>query len=267
MGKLPEPPRPSSSQPCLLVAQTVSNRRKRHAQEQHYTQQNTKSRANPPLPPPPPPKMGGGGSTPHTSKKSSFQRSESFHQPQPHFFVNAQMTGNEVPPAPRVTSAMGGLATPSLSPISVVRNKRANQAHWEKQQSRKNSMVLDQNGSSDNGLDNCGPLAVTPILGAAAASCTRRQSMTDEDEEDDDQNTEDQMTEDSRAEDLTVPPPPSPPCTCGKNLELPPTPPLEDLEGKGTSKLQSFLVSTAVPFFAIETICVLLLSLRYILCS
>ena len=27
----------------------------------------------------------------------------------------------------------GGLVTPSLSPISVVRNKRANQANWEKQ--------------------------------------------------------------------------------------------------------------------------------------
>ena len=252
MGKLPEPPRPSSSQPCLLVAQTVSNRRKRHAQEQHYTQQNSKSRANPSLPPPPPPKTAG-GSTPHTSKKSSFQRSESFHQPQPHFFVNAQMTGNEVPPAPRVTSAMGGLATPSLSPISVVRNKRANQAHWEKQQSRKNSMVLE-NGSSDNGLDNCGPLAVTPILGAAAASCTRRQSMTDEDEEDDDQNTEDQMTEDSRAEDLTVPPPPSPPCTCGKNLELPPTPPLEDLEGKGTSRSPFLPLRPSVSFFLLDTV-------------
>ena len=237
MGKLPEPPRPSSSQPCLLVAQTVSNRRKRHAQEQHYTQQNTKSRANPPLPPPPPPKMGGGGSTPHTSKKSSFQRSESFHQPQPHFFVNAQMTGNEVPPAPRVTSAMGGLATPSLSPISVVRNKRANQAHWEKQQSRKNSMVLENNGSDHA---DCGP--VTPILGAAAASCTRRQSSDEDEDEIDDElvNTEDQMTEDSRADDLNVPPPPSPPCTCGKNLELPPTPPLEDLEGKGTSKQLHF---------------------------
>ena len=27
-----------------------------------------------------------------------------------------------------------------------------------------------------------------------------------------------------------VPPPPSPPCTCGKNLELPPTPPMEGHE-------------------------------------
>ena len=91
-------------------------------------------------------------------------------------------------------------------------------------------MVGDTVGS-DNGLDNCGP-AVTPIL----ASCSRRQSTEDEDEV----NTDDQMTEDSRAEDLTVPPPPSPPCTCGKNLELPPTPPLEDLEGKGTSKKPLF---------------------------
>ena len=238
MGKLPEPPRPSSSQPCLLVAQTVSNRRKRHAQEQQYNNKTRNAATNPPLPPPPPlnPKMGGNSTAPPppSSKKSSFQRSESFHQPQPHFFVNAQMTANEVQaPAPRVTSAMGGLATPSLSPISVVRNKRANQAHWEKQQSRKNSMVLENNGSDHA---DCGP--VTPILGAAAASCTRRQSSDEDEDEIDDElvNTEDQMTEDSRADDLNVPPPPSPPCTCGKNLELPPTPPLEDLEGKGTSK-------------------------------
>ena len=68
---------------------------------------------------------------------------------------------------------------------------------------------------------------LTPILGSAAASCTRRQSCT---EDEDEANTDDQMTEDSHADDLTVPPPPSPPCTCGKNLELPPTPPLDDLE-------------------------------------
>ena len=135
MGKLPEPPRPSSSQPCLLVAQTVSNRRKRHAQEQQITKSRGSAVAPPPPPPPPPPKMGGvagGGGLP-PSKKSSFQRSESFHQP--HFFVNAQMTDLPSAAAPRVTSAMGGggLVTPSLSPISVVRNKRANQANWEKQ--------------------------------------------------------------------------------------------------------------------------------------
>ena len=65
------------------------------------------------------------------------------------------------------------------------------------------------------------------------ASCTgRRQSYT---EDEDDANSADQLTEDSHADDLTVPPPPSPPCTCGKNLELPPTPPLDDLEAAAKS--------------------------------
>ena len=60
------------------------------------------------------------------------------------------------------------------------------------------------------------------------------------------------MTEDSHADELTVPPPPSPPCTCGKNLELPPTPPLDDLEAaaknpfaQGRTKLpKTFLTTT-----------------------
>ena len=49
--------------------------------------------------------------------------------------------------------------TPSLSPISVVRNKRANQANWEKHQSRKNSVAGSENGLGGGGvvagLDNC----------------------------------------------------------------------------------------------------------------
>ena len=48
--------------------------------------------------------------------------------------------------------------TPSLSPISVVRNKRANQANWEKHQSRKNSVAGSESGLGAGvvaGLDNC----------------------------------------------------------------------------------------------------------------
>ena len=59
------------------------------------------------------------------------------------------------------------------------------------------------------------------------------------------------MTEDSHADELTVPPPPSPPCTCGKNLELPPTPPLDDLEAaaknpfaQGRTNPKTFLTTT-----------------------
>ena len=51
----------------------------------------------------------------------------------------------------------------------------------------------------------------TPIL--RSGSCTRIFQDSDE---------EDLPTGD----DERLPPPPSPPCTCGKNLELPPTPPL-----------------------------------------
>ena len=101
---------------------------------------------------------------------------------------------------------------------------------------------------------------LTPILGSAAASCTRRQSCT---EDEDEANTDDQMTEDSHADDLTVPPPPSPPCTCGKNLELPPTPPLDDLEAAAKNLTYSqqgrtiFLLFTAL-FSPLKTlICIL----------
>ena len=243
MGKLD--PRASGSQPCLLVAQTVSNRRKRQAQEQQSLN-----------------KIQGGQSSKKAngSSKKSFHRSESFHQQhqqsqqqplqqpqqqqqqQSHFFVNTQMDEPPLmhPPPP--------VATPSYSPISVVRNKRANQANWEKHQ-RKNSTTMpatksmEVNGghqeAASESVENCvsGGL-VTPILGSA--SCTRRQSTEDEEDDDEDLRTDDQMTEDSHADDLTVPPPPSPPCTCGKNLELPPTPPLDDLEANGQFHGKSF---------------------------
>ncbi len=39
-------------------------------------------------------------------------------------------------------------------------------------------------------------------------------------------------------EDDRLPPPPSPPCTCGKNLELPPTPPQMGLK-QGKSQMKS----------------------------
>ena len=82
MGRLdPSRPLASGSQPCLLVAQTVSNRRKRHQQDQKMAS-TTHSR---PV-------------TTSLSKKKNFQRSESFHQPQPHFFVNAQL--DQVKPNP-----------------------------------------------------------------------------------------------------------------------------------------------------------------------
>ena len=47
--------------------------------------------------------------------------------------------------------------TPSLSPINVVRNKRANQANWEKHQSRKNSVAGSESGLGGviAGLENC----------------------------------------------------------------------------------------------------------------
>lgn len=129
-----------------------------------------------------------------------------------HFAATTTPIMPPIPPPP--PQNRGVPTTPSLSPISVVRNKRANQANWEKHQ-RKNSQV--EQLQSDTIVENC----VTPIL------CSRRQSCT---EEEDVHTDNDQITEDSHAEDLTVPPPPSPPCTCGKNLELPPTPPLDDLE-------------------------------------
>ena len=71
----------AGSQPCLLVAQTVSNRRKRqHAAVQHQQQEQLKTRP---------------ATLQSKSSKKSFQRSESFQQPQaqaqPHFFVNTQM--------------------------------------------------------------------------------------------------------------------------------------------------------------------------------
>lgn len=77
----------------------------------------------------------------------------------------------------------GGLTTPSLSPISVVRNKRANQANWEKHQSRKNSAIAASEavggaasgaaGESGAGLlvDNCVSQGlVTPILGKVVSN-------------------------------------------------------------------------------------------------
>ena len=102
---------------------------------------------------------------------------------------------------------------------------------------------------------------MTPILGsAAAASCTgRRQSCTEDEDEVGSNISDEQMTEDSHAEDdLTVPPPPSPPCTCGKNLELPPTPPLDDLESAAkknhfTGKT-SFFISILVWIFFFKKI-------------
>ena len=122
------------------------------------------------------------------SSKKNFQRSESFQQS--HFFVNAQMQDEAPhpggapptvpilpPPPPPAHSAptlkpTGAPTTPSLSPISVVRNKRANQANWEKHQSRKNSVVneaglgVDGVVSSQNLVDNCVSQGlVTPILG------------------------------------------------------------------------------------------------------
>lgn len=231
----------SGSQPCLLVAQTVSNRRKRHQQDQ-------KNSTGPSAAP----THSRGPSSASSSKKKNFQRSESFHQPQQpsqqpppppppppqaHFFVNTQLDqdlSTPLPPSsmppglpPPVMPSMHGPSTPSLSPLAVVRTKRASQANWEKvQQQRRNSVVAS--AEAENGLlevmDNC----VTQ--GLSASSCTRRQST------DDNEGTEDNRTADTT--DLPdpdeVPPPPSPPCTCGKNLELPPTPPLEGPGGRDT---------------------------------
>ena len=87
-------------------------------------------------------------------------------------------------------------------------------------------------------MDNC----VTPIIGSA--SCTRRQQPQSDDEDLVDlevANLTDNATEDSHGhDDLMLPPPPSPPCTCGKNLELPPTPPLEDVEAAAASGKNPF---------------------------
>ena len=84
MGRLdPSRPMASGSQPCLLVAQTVSNRRKRHGGQQHHDQKSTVASTTHSRP-----------VTASLSKKKSFQRSESFHQPkqqQAHFFVNTQL--------------------------------------------------------------------------------------------------------------------------------------------------------------------------------
>ena len=89
MGRLdPSRPMASGSQPCLLVAQTVSNtRRKRHGgggqQQQQHDQKSTVASTTHLRP-----------VTASLSKKKSFQRSESFHQPhqqQAHFFVNTQL--------------------------------------------------------------------------------------------------------------------------------------------------------------------------------
>ena len=106
--------RSSGSQPCLMVAQTVSNRRKRHAQEQKVMagvsssmKQEFEGRAEGRV-------AGASGgqqagresgrdlgleagqpSRPRSrNSKKSFHRSESFQQQQPqssHFFVNTQM--------------------------------------------------------------------------------------------------------------------------------------------------------------------------------
>lgn len=228
MGKLdPMGYGSSGSQPCLLVAQTVSNRRKRHAQEL-AAQANSSNNLTRPS------QAGPGQQPPAQSKssKKSFQRSESFqHHQQSHFFVKTQMDEpHAVEPLTRPQPT-----TPSLSPISVVRNKRANQANWEKHQRKNSAAAIENAATASETVENCVSGGLTPILGSAAASCTgRRQSTEDEDEV----RTDDQMTEDSHADDLTVPPPPSPPCTCGKNLELPPTPPLDDLEAANNSQFQ-----------------------------
>ena len=130
--------------------------------------------------------------------------------------------------------------TPSLSPLAVVRTKRASQANWEKaQQQRRNSLVASAEAESGllEVMDNC----VTQ--GLSASSCTRRQS-TDETEATDDQRTADEDVQDQVDHDL--PPPPSPPCTCGKNLELPPTPPIMDgmdTPFRGTGRTHFFINS------------------------
>lgn len=61
-------------------------------------------------------------------------------------------------------------ATPSLSPLAVVRTKRASQANWEKvQQQKRNSVVASTEGEAGllEAMDNC----VTQ--GLSASSCTR----------------------------------------------------------------------------------------------
>ena len=65
------------------------------------------------------------------------------------------------------------------------------------------------------------------ILHAYLYILTRRQS-SDENGGTDENRTPDEDLHDQVVDD--VPPPPSPPCTCGKDLELPPTPPMEGHE-------------------------------------
>ena len=278
MGRLDPPLGISSgSQPCLLVAQTVSNRRRQHQKTASGSatattskptstagssggQQKSHHRS----------KEGGGGGTTgsmkSTKSEKKFQRSESFHSrsasrlqhhqqmqppqdqqqefvdlqfqipppPQPHFFVEAATT---LLPPPQSSAPR----TPSMSPLAVVRNKRANQANWEKVQ-RKNSLAaIGKAASEASAEDTCvpsGSLNLTPLLGSS--SCTRRAS-TEDDEQDtvvdhrgreasdkvDRDRDQGRAAEVTSLDDIDLPPPPSPPCTCGKNLELPPTPPMD----------------------------------------
>lgn len=71
-------------------------------------------------------------------QKASFRRSESFTGGGDSVPVNGKGPPR-TSPAPRSTSRNEMLIDSGMSPLAVVRNKRANQAHWESQQRRRNS--------------------------------------------------------------------------------------------------------------------------------
>ena len=78
------------------------------------------------------------------------------------FFSFQEPPGSVGPPMPP--------ATPSLSPLAVVRTKRASQANWEKvQQQKRNSVVASTEGEAGllEVMDNC----VSQRM--SASSCTR----------------------------------------------------------------------------------------------
>ena len=169
-------------------------------------------------------------------KHNTFKRSESFTNPIPmmasgsgvHHHHHHHQMGAPTPQQPTQQPAQT-----STSPLAVVRNKRANQANWEKQQSRRNSLMRD---TTTEMTTTCGPQSAsfgTPLLGVGA-SCTKKRSIdSDEDiirehissKSGKSSQSKDRTTNNLAGFDLDVPPPPSPPCTCGKNLQLPPTPP------------------------------------------
>ncbi|XP_071743547.1 uncharacterized protein [Lepeophtheirus salmonis] len=159
----------------------------------------------------PPPVPTRGSSTHHSSHMHPHTHHHHHQQHVPH---HASYSQQQVPPEP------------SLSPLEVVRHKRASQAEWEKRNMVRASSVesctqllLGSGGKGNSGGGSGHPSS----LGRKKSSLHRSSSTS--------RKHLPPTFYGPLSEDI-LPPPPSPPCTCGKNLVLPPAP---DYMPKGSS--------------------------------